>query len=583
MTSEDQEVKILDRFLEYLPQDFIGRLEDCSEGPLPGGASGSANQASKCYVVGGAPPERPDGTQGPKGPYIVLSAEGELMIGGVFRVEGDFYFELNATPEMFVTAKGSLSIAPFGAIAVSGTLNISPAGVYGGLQLGASLNLGPLTIFGAAQLQFNTTGEDREITRYKFDFPNRRVTTELEDVTIPFGSLRLDVAGYLGIAGSFELKGSFQLENTPELLTVHVDASFEAFGANMLSVNGDAIIVKQGNSGFVADLAASVEAPLEVDGVFELKADFNLRMNTRGGTGTDQYDRNIERGSYYVDWTGELVLLSLLKLQGSGVIEYAAGVFMMDVSVAMEVVGNRVEARGAFTSEGEFLLKFGASMMIGAPGFGVQGTASFEISRIDDNGVGRGGDENYVVNVTGFIGGRVELFGITLASASITFGLEGSTGRVYITPKVTLNLLFVTIELSTTFNLFYIKIPPNVFLAGNEDDTTGTAFRGGVLYLNMGSRAQFRNESNDEKNEGFIIQHINPHPEIPGDAVRVRAFGHSRSFYGVTGIVANGGDGYDYITIQPGVNVPVTLTGGEFRDTLVYSGSGGCGHRRWPR
>jgi hypothetical protein len=52
------------------------------------------------------------------------------------------------------------------------------------------------------------------------------------------------------------------------------------------------------------------------------------------------------------------------------------------------------------------------------------------------------------------------------------------------------------------------------------------------------------------------------------------AFGRSNTFFGVTAIVADGDEGYDYISIMPGVNVPVYLTGGTFRDTLLYNGSG---------
>lgn len=42
----------------------------------------------------------------------------------------------------------------------------------------------------------------------------------------------------------------------------------------------------------------------------------------------------------------------------------------------------------------------------------------------------------------------------------------------------------------------------------------------------------------------------------------------------MTGIFANGGEGYDYIEIGPGITSPVTLTGGEKRDWLLYKGVG---------
>ena len=42
----------------------------------------------------------------------------------------------------------------------------------------------------------------------------------------------------------------------------------------------------------------------------------------------------------------------------------------------------------------------------------------------------------------------------------------------------------------------------------------------------------------------------------------------------MTKIVADGGDGFDYIDIQTGVTVPVELSGGPGRDFLYYRGSG---------
>ncbi|MFM8474799.1 MAG: hypothetical protein ACKOEO_03265, partial [Planctomycetaceae bacterium] len=467
----------------------------------------------------------------------------------------------------------AMTLDPIGTVDTSGSLSVTSAGVYGDLHLGGSFELGSLEAFGAMQLELNTTSGPRTVERRLYDFPNRRISNNRVNVSLPASSQRIFISGVMAIPG-FRMEGSFELVNQSDIVSIALDASFEAFGANVLQINGNAVIVKQGNTGLVLSLAAVADVPLEVDGVFELDADFQLKINTRTGSGQDQYDLGLPRNSTRIDWNGTLTLLTLLKLQGSGSIEYAGGQFQMDVNVSMDVVGNTVGASGRFTSEGEFELHFGASMMIGAPGFGVTGSASFHISRADSNGVRRGGDENYQIEVSGHIGGSVQLFGLSLASASISFGLERGSGRVYITPKISINLLFTTIEVSTTFNLFYVKVPPKVYLAGNADDQSGQAFRGGVLYLNMGTRAHMRNESNEETNEGFVVQPVDPDPGIPGEAVRVRAFGRSNTFYGVTAIVADGDLGYDYISIMPGINVPVYLTGGTFRDTLIYNGSG---------
>jgi hypothetical protein len=170
--------------------------------------------------------------------------------------------------------------------------------------------------------------------------------------------------------------------------------------------------------------------------------------------------------------------------------------------------------------------------------------------------------------------GSVQLFGFTLASASIAFGLEGSTGRVYITPRIVLDLLFTKVDVSTTFNLFYIKIPKPIYLAGNANDTVGTGFNRGTLYLNIGSRAGMRNMSEDDVNEGFVLTKIAADPDYPGEIIRVEAFGRSQTFRGVTAISADAGTGFDYISIGPGILAPVTLIGGDRRDWLLHYGSG---------
>ncbi|MFN5437746.1 MAG: hypothetical protein ACK5ES_24520, partial [Planctomyces sp.] len=267
-------------------------------------------------------------------------------------------------------------------------------------------------------------------------------------------------------------------------------------------------------------------------------------------------------------------LLGLIELEGGGYIESYAGVQRVMFYGGMELLGFRVDGSGFFSTEGEFDLSFGGGVRIGAIGFGVSGYTNFRISRLDHNGTEAFGDGNFRISVSGMVEGSVELFGFSLASASITFGLDGQTGRVYITPKIKINLLFFKIEVSHTFTLFYVKMPKPVYLAGNAGDTSGTGFNRGVLYLNMGPRAHLRNESVGEVNEGFIVEKIARDPDYPGEIVRVQAFGRSQSFRGVTGIVADTGDGYNYVKIGDSIRSPVTLTGGGKRDWLLHSGTG---------
>ncbi|HCP12093.1 MAG TPA: hypothetical protein DIT89_07140, partial [Planctomycetaceae bacterium] len=244
------------------------------------------------------------------------------------------------------------------------------------------------------------------------------------------------------------------------------------------------------------------------------------------------------------------------------------------VGGSMEILGQSVYGSAYFSSQGEFRVAFGGSIQIGPSGFGVSGSCNFVVSRFDSDGSGVRGDGNYVVNVSGLVQGSISLFGFTLASASIGFGLDGSTGRVYITPSITINFFFFSITISTSFTLFYVKLPRPVFLAGNVDDSSGVAFRGGMLYLNTGSRAHMRNESEGETNEGYVITRISDDDEQGGEILRIRAFGRSQTFYGVTGIVADMGSGSDYLEIDSGVRAPVTMYGGDGYDYFIQNGLG---------
>ena len=576
-TGEDVQVKVLDRFLEYLPEDFKARLVDIADPEEESGGGTFTGSASKAYVVGAAPPPRPvdDGTPAPAGSYFVVTANGNLMIAGAFRVHGDFYFEINATPEMFVTLNGSMALDPLGAAVVSGTFFVDRNGAYGGLQIGGSLAAGPMSIFGAAQLEFNTQAVAAQISRYKFDFANKKVTDERETVTILPGAVGIYVAGYLDLAGSFKLQGEFQLENKPDVIAVRVDAKFDAFGSSFLYVNGNANIVKGGNSGFVCNLVATARSPVEMPGVFELNATFVLQVNSRGGSGSDAYDLGLARSSFLVSFDGKLNLLSSLELEGRGVIEYKLGVFRMDVSMRTSFFGvASLNASGFFSSEGEFELALDGGFTFGQPGFlGVQAGGNIYIAMLDSNGKAPFGDGNTVLTVSGGLNGQFWIFGYGL-SAGVGVNYSSDTGLLSVSPRAKIDFFLFSIDVGTTFNVGTLKANPPIYVAGNADDAFGQAFRGGALHLNMGARAGFRGYDEGVANEHFSVEYVADDEENGGVIVRVNGLGVKRTYRGVTSIVAEGGSGQDFIETSADLPVPVILRGGSGRDRIIHRGSG---------
>ena len=109
----------------------------------------------------------------------------------------------------------------------------------------------------------------------------------------------------------------------------------------------------------------------------------------------------------------------------------------------------------------------------------------------------------------------------------------------------------------------------------SQPPVLATLLPGGTLRLNMGPNASARQFGN--LTDGGETFEVAPVPGVP-NAVDVTGSvdGYdlgTRRYAGVTGIVADGGAGDDWITINPGVTVPVTLHGGTGNDTL-RGGSG---------
>jgi hypothetical protein len=245
------------------------------------------------------------------------------------------------------------------------------------------------------QLEMNTTNDPVTIDRVQYDFDNRRISDTTIPVMLPANTQRIFNTGSMAIPG-FELEGTFELINGPDAIAVTFDATFRAFDALFLHTAGDVNIVKGSNPGIVIDLNATVSSGFfGVDSVFEMESTFRLKVNTRSGGSADQYDEGIARGMVRIDINGNMVLLSTLKLQMGGYIESYAGVFRVEATGSMELLGQYVNGSAFFSSDGEFRVAFRGGIQIGAAGCGVSGSTEFEISRLDSDGTGANGDGNY--------------------------------------------------------------------------------------------------------------------------------------------------------------------------------------------
>ncbi|MGV2332784.1 MAG UNVERIFIED_CONTAM: hypothetical protein LVR18_01100 [Planctomycetaceae bacterium] len=188
------------------------------------------------------------------------------------------------------------------------------------------------------QLELNTRVDDVSIERVQYDFNNRRVSDSKVTVVLPASSQRIFVGGIVAFPG-FELQGTFTMINNPSVISISVDASFRAFDALFLQAGGTFSIVKGANPGLVMNVGATLKSGFfGVDGVFEMDASFQLKVNTRSGGSADQYDLGVARGMSRIDVNGAINLLSTIKLQVGGFIESYAGVFRLQINGSMEVL-----------------------------------------------------------------------------------------------------------------------------------------------------------------------------------------------------------------------------------------------------
>ncbi len=178
------------------------------------------------------------------------------------------------------------------------------------------------------------------------------------------------------------------------------------------------------------------------------------------------------------------------------------------------------------------------------------------------------------------------LFGISLASVGISFDFSfdnrangGGTTSVDVNVSITvrIHILFVTISKTANFDIGTVEIPQPYYLAGDQaNGQTWTQSNNGTLYLNMGSRSGYRNIANGSPNESFTIAHVSGNASS-GETIQVTAFGQQQTFTGVKKIVGVGSTNSTSVIVQPGVTVPVELTGGSgsgVNNTLNYGGSG---------
>jgi hypothetical protein len=201
-TSKEVEVGISNNLLEYLPADYVASLPQSSSDPT-----------RKAAKIPAGPP-RKNNTYGDAVPYLVATLDGELVIGGVYTIEGSTRFEIISTA-MSVDISGLLDVAPIAGVAIDGSLQIrnngvDDFGVVGALQLAAGLTFGPVQLTAFAQVEMNSTATSASIDRHTFNYDTNTVSQTTVTATIPAGTRRIFLDGNATIQNMVRFSGTFE-------------------------------------------------------------------------------------------------------------------------------------------------------------------------------------------------------------------------------------------------------------------------------------------------------------------------------------------------------------------------------------
>ncbi len=124
---------------------------------------------------------------------------------------------------------------------------------------------------------------------------------------------------------------------------------------------------------------------------------------------------------------------------------------------------------------------------------------------------------------------------------------------------------------SFTIHLATIQLPGSLVNSAPPPPNLAS-LSGGLLTLNVGSRAGLRNVLPTNQDESYSIAHVSG--TAGSETLIVTAFGVSETYTGVSLISGDFGDGNDTLVVSPGVLVSATIYGGAGNDNLNYSGSG---------
>jgi hypothetical protein len=284
---------------------------------------------------------------------FAIEASGELIIGDLLSMTGEFYFGINA--EMIELRAQAVMNTILGDFAVSGEVRIIyDQGLVGSLQLGLSSNAFGNEFFyfsGTFQLELNTTAIVQEIT--VLDVRDDGTVAGLKQGTIDPFTLRIAIAGRLSIAGFVEFTGSAGVSFSPNGFEAYLNMNVNLGIFGNLKVIGNArIATEDGETYFAMRIRADFNFGIGED--FGVYGDVYVAVNT--STKSAHFGVAASSFAFLIDAQVKVVVLNA---NVTGSITYAGGVFAMSFSGSLNFfdflsigVSGYVDSNGNFSVTG---------------------------------------------------------------------------------------------------------------------------------------------------------------------------------------------------------------------------------------
>ena len=538
-------------------------------------------------VLGGTGPETIDTFLiGPDGKFL-RNADGSLQVGqvtiepglrirlsgkavllGRLELVGRFTLDLD-DERLAISVEASLELAPFGSIEAVGGFLIDSQGVLLRATLTRNASFGNdigLRFSGSAFVSFNSSAASRDLTIFGTTY------------TVVSGLL-IRIDGSIEFLGFATANGFAEILVSATVIRVEFAVAFNLGGLTFSASGGAEVSLSPSDPGLALRLAVSVTADVEI---FRISASGELQINT-----TDTTRLGVAGNSFLLALSGEVVIFEVLRFDASFSVVVRNGGWRFDFSAGIDFFGIlTINGSGFLDSRGNFDITLQGRFVIGSDDFGLSGQATFRVWNIVSADTSGNPIYDFGLSIDASL--RARLFGITLAGVgfNVTFSAssrdgDASGGRVKIQLSVTVSIDLGLFSISKTarFTIGYLQFPPPVFLAGDADGPDANLQNNwdpagdGILYLNVGSRAGFRNIAEDETDEAYVIRDGGFDDE-GRRLTQISAFGRTNSFANVTEIRARTFDGgADQLFIESSVTVPVFVEMGAGDDVVSYAGA----------